>query len=176
MQYQPQPTAGKPPQLSLFEGLIAHRLSPFSDIAHTPARTPGRPLRNAADAVFQQPAGDCLSEMTLSGSHGHFRLLLAPILRELSEAADTRWLTLIAPPASLPLNWLRESSLNRERILLLPASETQDALELACKALMSGCSHTVVTWFTRLDRTSRLKLRAAAEVGHTQSLNIRLGN
>lgn len=156
MQYQP--TASKPPQLSLFEGLIAHRLTPFADIATPP------------------PADDRLSEMTLSGSNGHCRLLLAPILRDLSEAADTRWLTLIAPPASLSQRWLRETSLNLDRILLLPANESQGALDLACKALISGCSHTVVTWFARLDKTSRSRLRAAAELGHTQSLNIRLGN
>lgn len=158
MQYQT--TAGTPPQLSLFEGLIAHSLAPFANIPRIPA----------------QPANERLSEMTLSGSNGHCRLLLAPILRELSEAADTRWLTLIAPPASLSQSWLRETSLNRDRILLLTASETQGKLELACKALMSGCSHTVITWFPHLDRASRLKLRAAAELGRTQSLNIRLGN
>ncbi|MFL9812442.1 cell division protein [Stutzerimonas sp. VN223-3] len=160
MQYQPQPTAGKPPQLSLFEGLIAHRLTPFGEMACAPP----------------QPADDWLSEMTLSGSGGHCRLLLAPILRELSEAADTRWLTLIAPPASLSQSWLRETGLNRDRILLLQARETQGALELACKALMSGCSHTVITWLGRLDRTSRLKLRAAADQGNAQSLNVRMGN
>lgn len=158
MQYQT--TASKPPQLSLFEGLIAHSLTPFANITRVPTQT----------------AEERLSEMTLSGSDGHCRLLLAPILRELSEAADTRWLTLIAPPTSLSQSWLRESSLNRDRILLLPARETQDTLELACKALMSGCSHTVITWFTRLDRSSRLKLSAAAELGRTQSLNIRLGS
>ncbi|HBB78009.1 SOS-induced cell division inhibitor SulA [Stutzerimonas nitrititolerans] len=156
MQYQP--ITGKPPQLSLFEGLIAHSLTPFADIVTPP------------------PADDRLSEMTLSGSNGHCRLLLAPILRELSEATDTRWLTLIAPPASLSQRWLRETSLNLDRILLLPANESQGALDLACKALISGCSHTVVTWFARLDRASRSRLRAAAELGHTQSLNIRLGN
>lgn len=159
MQYQPHPTAGKPPQLSLFEGFIAHRLTPFAEIA-----------------TAAQPPDDCLSEMTLSGSNGHCRLLLAPILRELSEATDTRWLTLIAPPASLSHRWLRESSLNRDRILLLPALENQGALDLACKALIAGCSHTVITWFSRLDRASRLRLRAAAKLGNTQSLNIRLGN
>lgn len=158
MQYQPQPTAGKP-QLSLFEGLIAHRLTPFGEVARAP-----------------EPADDCLSEMTLSGSGGHCRLLLAPILRELSEATDTRWLTLIAPPASLSQSWLRETSLNRDRMLLLHTRETQSALELACKALMSGCSHTVITWFGRLDRASRLKLRAAADQGNAQSLNIRMDN
>lgn len=159
MQYQPQPTAGKPPQLSLFEGLIAQRRTPFADIAQVP-----------------QPVDDCLSEMTLSGSDGHCRQLLAPILRDLSEAADTSWLTLIAPPASLSQSWLRETGLNRDRILLLQARATQGALELACKALMSGCSHTVITWFPRLDKASRLKLRVAAAQGNAQSLNIRLGN
>ena len=159
MQYHPQPTAGKPPQLSLFEGLIAHRLTPFGEVARAP-----------------QPADDCLSEMTLTGSGDHCRQLLAPMLRELSEAADTRWLTLIAPPVSLSQNWLRENGLNRDRILLLQARESQTALELACKALVSGCSHTVITWFPRLDKASRLKLRVAAAQGSAQSLNVRLGS
>ncbi|MCQ2029717.1 cell division protein [Stutzerimonas zhaodongensis] len=158
MQYQPQPTAGKPPQLSLFEGLIAHRRTPFGDVIPAP-----------------KPADDRLSEMTLSGSGDHCRLLLAPILRDLSEAADTRWLTLIAPPPALSQSWLRETGFNRDRILLLQARETQGALELACKALVSGCSHTVITWFPRLDKASRLKLRVAAAQGNAQSLNIRLG-
>lgn len=159
MQYQPQPTAGKAPQLSLFEGLIAHRQTPFGDVLSAP-----------------QPADDCLSEITLSGSGEHCRLLLAPILRDLSEAADTRWLTLIAPPAALSQSWLRETGFNRDRILLLQARETQGSLELACKALVSGCSHTVITWFPRLDKASRLKLRIAAAQGNAQSLNIRLGS
>ena len=159
MQYHPQPTAGKPPQLSLFEGLIAHRLTPFAEVTHAP-----------------QPADDCLSEMTLTGSGDHCRQLLAPMLRELSEAADTRWLTLIAPPVSLSQSWLRETGLNRDRILLLQARDSQTALELACKALVSGCSHTVVTWFPRIDKAGRLKLRVAAAQGNAQSLNIRLGS
>ncbi len=157
MQYQP--TAGKPPQLSLFEGLIAHRRSPFGDVIPVP-----------------QPADDCLSEMTLSGSGDHCRMLLAPILRDLSEAADTRWLTLIAPPATLSQSWLRETGFNRDRILFLQSRETQGALELACKALMSGCSHTVITWLPRLDKAARLKLRVAAAQGKAQSLNIQMGS
>ncbi|KJH81666.1 cell division protein [Pseudomonas sp. KSR10] len=160
MQYHPQLSTSKPPQLTLFEGLIAHRLTPFEDVATAP----------------KDPADDCLSEMTLSGSGDHCRLLLSPILRELSGAADIRWLTLIAPPASLSQSWLRETGLNRDRILLLQARETQGSLELACKALSSGCSHTVITWFPRLDKASRLKLRVAATQGNAQSLNIRLGH
>jgi cell division inhibitor SulA len=158
MQYQSHSALGNPPQLPLFEGLIVHRLAPLGDV------------------LASKPApDDGLSEMTLSGSGDHCRLLLAPILRELSEAPDTRWLTLIAPPASMSLGWLRDSGLNRDRILLLQACDTQAALELACKALMSGCSHTVITWFPRLVKGNRLKLCVAANQGNAQSLNIRLG-
>ncbi|WP_407297786.1 SOS-induced cell division inhibitor SulA [Stutzerimonas zhaodongensis] len=157
MQYHHHPTAAKPPQLSLFDGLVAHRLTPFEEVERA-----------------TQAGIDCLSEMTFSGSSDHCRMLLAPMMRELSEAADIRWLTLIEPPASLSQNWLRETGLNRDRILLLQARKTQSALELACKALVSGCSHTVVTWFPRLDKASRLKLQVAAAQGNAQSLNIRL--
>lgn len=158
MQYQHQPTAGKPPQLSLFEGFIAPCRTPFGDVIPAP-----------------EPADDCLSEITLSGSGEHCRMLLAPVIRDLSEAADTRWLTLIAPPAVLSQSWLRENGFNRDRILLLHPRDTQPSLELACKALASGCSHTVITWFSRLDKASRLKLRVAATQGSAQSLNIKLG-
>jgi cell division inhibitor SulA len=154
MQYQP--LTGKP-QLSLFEGLIAQQLSPFG------------PLPGAA-----QPDADYLSEMSVSGSDGHCRLLLAPILRELSEA-DGRWLTLIAPPAAVSPGWLRESGLNRERILLLQAGDAEAALELSCKALAAGCSHTVISWLGRLDKNKRRRLQTAASQGGTQSLNIRMG-
>lgn len=41
---------------------------------------------------------------------------------------------------------------------------------------MSGCSHTVITWFARLDKANRLKLRVAATQGNAQSLNVRLGH
>ncbi len=158
MQYQLQPLAGKPPQLSLFEGLVAQQPAPFG-----PAR--------CADPV---PNEGGLSEMSLTGDKVQCRQLLAPVLRDLSEAADIRWLTLIAPPAALSLNWLRESGLNRDRILLLQGRGIHDTLDLACKALMSGCSHTVITWFDRLDRPAQLKLRKAASQGNTQSLNIRM--
>jgi cell division inhibitor SulA len=47
------------------------------------------------------------SELSLRGAAGNCLNLLAPILRELSEDQDARWLTLIAPPASLTQAWLR---------------------------------------------------------------------
>ncbi|WP_276145653.1 SOS-induced cell division inhibitor SulA, partial [Pseudomonas aeruginosa] len=101
--------------------------------------------------------------------------LLAPILRELSEEQDARWLTLIAPPASLTHEWLRRAGLNRERILLLQAKDNAAALALSCEALRLGRSHTVVSWLEPLSRAARKQLSRAAQLGQAQSLNIRLG-
>jgi cell division inhibitor SulA len=93
----------------------------------------------------------------------------------LSEDQDARWLTLIAPPASLTQTWLRDAGLNRERILLLQPRGTQSAQQLTCEALRLGRSHTVVSWLNPLSTTSRQQLISAARTGDAQSLNIRLG-
>ncbi|MCQ2041634.1 SOS-induced cell division inhibitor SulA [Stutzerimonas kunmingensis] len=157
MQYQ---TSTSRPQLSLFDGVIAQSLAPFGNLK--PRNKP-------------EQDKEYLSELSLSGSSEHCHLLLAPILRELGDATDSRWLTLIAPPAFLSQNWLRKCGLNRERIILLQPRDAEGAMELACKALASGCSHTVVSWFDQLDGATRSKLCAAASLGAAQSLNIRLG-
>lgn len=127
------------------------------------------------------PLGDCedetpsghVSELALRGAAGHCLSLLGPILRELSQATDARWLTLIAPPLPLTTGWLRNASLNRERILLLHARDSQSAFALACEALRLGRSHTVVSWLT-LSAQERRRLERAAGQGRAQSLNIRL--
>ncbi|HCF0165764.1 CDP-glycerol--UDP-pyrophosphoryl-N-acetylglucosaminyl-N-acetylmannosamine glycerophosphotransferase [Pseudomonas aeruginosa] len=91
------------------------------------------------------------------------------------EEQDARWLTLIAPPASLTHEWLRRAGLNRERILLLQAKDNAAALALSCEALRLGRSHTVVSWLEPLSRAARKQLSRAAQLGQAQSLNIRLG-
>ncbi|WP_462382414.1 SOS-induced cell division inhibitor SulA [Pseudomonas sp. Marseille-QA0892] len=117
---------------------------------------------------------ETLSEITLSGASGLCLHLLAPVLRDLSENSDARWLTLIAPPTSLSRTWLRDAGLNRERILLLQPSGNQAALQLACDALSLGRSHTVVTWFDKLSRSERRQLSLAALAGNAQGLNIKM--
>ncbi|MES2818474.1 MAG: SOS-induced cell division inhibitor SulA [Pseudomonadota bacterium] len=130
-------------------------------------------LDNGFGSAWTEP--DSFSELSLRGAAGHCLHLLAPMLRELSQSQDARWLTLIAPPASLTQAWLRDAGLNRERILLLQARGEQSAEQLACEALRLGRSHTVVSWLDQLDRQSRLDLAHAAQLGGAQSLNIRLG-
>ncbi|WP_448106992.1 SOS-induced cell division inhibitor SulA [Pseudomonas azerbaijanoccidentalis] len=144
----------------LFEAFLAQPMAPIlKEVVESPW--------SAEPEVF--------SELSLRGAAGNCLNLLAPILRELSDDQDARWLTLIAPPASLTQAWLRDAGLNRERILILQPRGTQSAQQLTCEALRLGRSHTVVSWLNPLSTTSRQQLVSAARTGDAQSLNIRLG-
>ena len=154
------PHTSQQAQLPLFEAFMVQPLAPIlKDVVESPW--------SAEPEVF--------SELSLRGAAGNCLNLLAPILRELSQDQDARWLTLIAPPASLTQAWLRDAGLNRERILLLHPRGTQSAQQLACEALRLGRSHTVVSWLNPLNSSARQQLIGAARVGDAQSLNIRLG-
>ncbi|VVO03671.1 SOS-induced cell division inhibitor SulA [Pseudomonas fluorescens] len=147
-------------QLPLFEAFMTQPLAPI--------------LKEVVESPWTAEP-DVFSELSLRGAAGNCLNLLAPILRELSEDQDARWLTLIAPPASLTQAWLRDAGLNRERILLLQPRGTQSAQQLTCEALRLGRSHTVVSWLNPLSSASRQQLISAARTGDAQSLNIRLG-
>jgi cell division inhibitor SulA len=144
-------------QLPLFEAFLAQPLSPI--------------LTDSIELNWTEET-QVVSELSLRGASGHCLNLLAPILRELSQNQDARWLTLIAPPSSLTRIWLRDAGLNRERILLLHPHGKQSACDLACSALRLGRSHTVVSWLRPLDRLTQQLLASAAHTGDTQSLNI----
>ncbi|WP_426119625.1 SOS-induced cell division inhibitor SulA [Pseudomonas sp. DSP3-2-2] len=156
MQFTQTPHA----QLPLFEAFMAQPIAPMLQV-------PVETNWNNEPEVF--------SELSLRGAAGNCLSLLAPILRELSEDKDARWLTLIAPPSSLTQTWLRDAGLNRERILLLQPRGTQSALELTREALRLGRSHTVVSWINPINAAARQQLIGAARTGDAQSLNIRLG-
>ncbi|MGY2193302.1 SOS-induced cell division inhibitor SulA [Pseudomonas pergaminensis] len=147
-------------QLSLFEAFMAQPLAPI--------------LKETIKAPWSAEP-EAFSELSLRGAAGSCLSLLAPILRELSEEQDARWLTLIAPPASLTQAWLRDAGLNRERILLLQPRGAQSAQQLTCEALRLGRSHTVVSWLNPLSVSAKQQLISAARTGDAQSLNIRLG-
>ena len=142
-----------------------------------------RPQSSLFGALLASPAADtnageddqAFSELALRGAAGHCLHLLAPILRELSQNQDARWLSLVAPPASLTQSWLRDAGLNRERILILQPCRGQNALELAEEALKLGRSHTVISWLHPVERNVRQRLAHAARHGAAQSLNISLG-
>lgn len=147
-------------QLPLFEGLMASAVTPL--------------LNQVVESPWLENP-EAFSEISLRGAAGHCLNLLAPMLRELSQNNDARWLSLIAPPSSLTQTWLREAGLNRERILLLHPRGKQSALQLAQEALKLGRSHTVVSWLHPLQQHAREQLERAARQGKAQSLNISLG-
>ncbi|MDI2594858.1 SulA-like leucine-rich domain-containing protein [Pseudomonas sp. N3-W] len=155
------PHTSQQAQLPLFEAFMAQPLTPI--------------LKDVVESSPWSADPEVFSELSLRGAAGNCLNLLAPILRELSQDQDARWLTLIAPPASLTQTWLRDAGLNRERILLLQPRGTQSAQQLTCEALRLGRSHTVVSWLNPLNTTSRQQLISAARTGDAQSLNIRLG-
>lgn len=148
------------PQLSLFEAFIA----PVNQV-----------FQKAPADTWRAEAPEAFSELSFRGAPENCLSLLAPMLRELSDVEHMRWLTLVAPPASLTQSWLREAGLNRERILLLQPKANQTSLQLACEALRLGRSHTVVSWANPLSSHGRQQLISAALQGEAQSLNIRLG-
>ncbi|TPG83351.1 SOS-induced cell division inhibitor SulA [Pseudomonas mandelii] len=154
------PHTSQQAQLPLFEAFMVQPLAPI--------------LKNVVESPWSAEP-EVFSELSLRGAAGNCLNLLAPILRELSQDQDARWLTLIAPPASLTQAWLRDAGLNRERILLLQPRGTQSAQQLTCEALRLGRSHTVVSWLNPLSTNSRQQLISAARTGDAQSLNIRLG-
>lgn len=113
-----------------------------------------------------------ISELSVTGRPQQCLQLIAPILRELSQGQNDRWLTLISPPKQMTAQWLRDIGLNRERILVLQSTGMQSSQELACDALSLGCSHTVVSWFNPLSLSAKDKLLTAAHKGATKILNI----
>lgn len=118
---------------------------------------------------------EVFSELSLRGAAENCLNLLAPILRDLSQDRNDRWLTLIAPPSSVTQAWLRHAGLNRERIILIQPRGLQSALDLTREALRLGRSHTVVSWINPISGSARQQLISAARTGDAQSLNIRLG-
>ncbi len=81
-------------QLTLFEAFMVQPLAPT--------------LKETVQSPWiAEP--EVFSELSLRGAAGNCLSLLAPILRELSQEQDARWLTLIAPPASLTQTWLRDA-------------------------------------------------------------------
>jgi len=74
-------------QLPLFEAFLAQPLAPA--------------LKEVVESPWNKDP-EAFSELSLRGAAGNCLNLLAPILRELSQDQDARWLTLIAPPSSRP--------------------------------------------------------------------------
>ena len=80
------PHAPQQAQLPLFEAFMMQPMAPI--------------LKDVVESPWSAEP-EAFSELSLRGAAGSCLNLLAPILRDLSEDQDARWLTLIAPPASV---------------------------------------------------------------------------
>ncbi len=114
------------------------------------------------------------SEICLNGSPRQCLQLLAPVLRDLSQANSPGWLSLIDPPLPISQKWLRASGLDPQRILIIRSRRGMDTLKLCCEILELGYSHTVVSWLPTSAHNQMLD--RAAQSGHCASLNIRMGS
>ncbi len=101
--------------------------------------------------------------------------LITPILSQLTRNHDDRWLTLIASSAftSEISHWLKNADLNTNKLLMLTADTSDQALNLACRALSSGNSHTVVVWINDLSEQGLDQLERSATFGGSDALAIR---
>ncbi|MFA5678988.1 MAG: SOS-induced cell division inhibitor SulA [Pseudomonas sp.] len=133
-----------------------------------------QPLMTAAIDYDEEDDQIGFSELSLNGSPRHCLQLLAPVLRDLSQADLPGWLSLIDPPLPISQKWLRASGLDPQRILIIRSRHGMDSLKLCCDILELGYSHTVVSWLPT-SAHSRL-LDKAAQAGHCASLNIRMGS
>lgn len=127
----------------------------------------------AIDEMDQLDEQAGFSEISLNGSSRHCLQLLAPVLRDLSQAKSPGWLSLIDPPLPISQKWLRASGLDPQRILIIRSRRGMDTLKLCCEILELGYSHTVVSWLPTSAHNALLD--RAAHAGHCASLNIRMG-
>lgn len=141
----------------LHQAVMATRLG-----IQSPA-TPNMPI-----SAMDEHSG--FSEISLNGSTRHCLQLLAPVLRDLSQADSPGWLSLIDPPLPISQNWLRTSGLDPQRILIIRSNRGMDTLRLCCEILELGYSHTVVSWLA--STTHSQLLDQAARIGHCTSINV----
>ena len=144
--------------------LLHHALTPYPEdvTCHDANAMPG-------SDIDEQPGS---SEISLYGSPRQCLQLLAPVLRDLSQANLPGWLSLIDPPLPISQKWLRASGLDPQRILIIRSRHNMDSLKLCCEILALGYSHTVVSWLS--DSEHGTQLNQAAQAGHCASLNIRM--
>lgn len=161
----------RPDQQTLTQADLFHNALMASRMEHSQfsrPRTQQQPLPSSPD---EQDYG--YSEINLQGAARQCLQWLAPVLRDLSNSAAPRWLTLIDPPSSLSNQWLRNADLDPTRIMVVRSKPGMDATTLCCDLLKLGGSHTVVSWLSP-DSSTKPRLERAARAGRCHSLNIRL--
>ncbi|MGY0219181.1 SulA-like leucine-rich domain-containing protein [Endozoicomonadaceae bacterium StTr2] len=154
--------------------LIAGRRNPFSSASRQPALRSHQQSREETCNKALYNSGK-VSEIVLPLDLAQPSGLLEPLLSHLADNHDSRWLTVVSSrqEAAQVTRWMRSSSIDGSRVICLAADNNEDALELSSRALASGTSHTVVSWFLALEEHGVLQLEQAARQGASQGLAIR---
>ncbi len=115
-----------------------------------------------------------LSELAIGRFGRALRHSMPLLLDDLSTSSDPRWLTCIGKQAVKPM--LRNGSGgDRNRVLQIVAPGNENITALACRALLSGQSHTVVLMCDVLpDAEAKAQLEHAAEQGDCECLLIQI--
>ncbi|MRI34195.1 hypothetical protein EOPP23_14470 [Endozoicomonas sp. OPT23] len=147
--------------------------------------TPSRPIdrsglsskRNEQQRKQKRKLGS-VNELILSDNPWQSDFILTPILNQLADNSEQRWLTLVLSDdaSDKTRSWLKQSGINHTKVQVINPKGKADLLELTRKALASGTSHTVISWLNEVDNENLDLLESAAKNGHCQALAIRSRN
>jgi|GEM_PF-3940848 len=109
--------------------------------------------------------GGLISEINYDPNQPFVFNLLLPFLQQLS--FQPRWQLWIAPQYKLNRSWLERVGLPTDKIMQMPNTSTEQAINKMEKALESGNFSTVLIWLSNIDEQTKYRLQSAAEKGNS---------
>jgi len=114
-----------------------------------------------------------ISEFIFPGDPRQQMPLILPMLSHLSRTGDSRWLTCIGA-GFLAKRDCAESQLDWRRLLQVLPSSRCDVIEIACRALSAGKSHTVICILSSNPTLQQLALlEKSAQMGEGRCILMR---
>lgn len=131
-----------------------------------------------SQVVPRPAAGSPVSEFVFAGDLRQQLPLVLPLLSHLSRSGDPRWLTCIGSTlltkTLLTKKDSGDSQLDWRRLLQVLPGARCDAIEIACRALAGGKSHTVICIATIAPTPPQLQaLEQAALNGNSRCIVMR---
>lgn len=113
-----------------------------------------------------------VTEILLHNSQVSLHPVLLPMIAQLSR--ESRWLTLINPPADLSREILSQAGATTGHILSLHSKDgSHEPIKLCQQALSAGTSHTVIAWCESGRTTPLHQLELTAIKGDAQAILVR---
>ena len=131
---------------------------------------------NQATLPFEQPTpyqSRQITEMVLPAASELEAHIVLPVIAHLSHNDQQRWLTWVGP-FCLSRQACESFQIHWQSLLQIFPRHHNSNVELICRALKSGKSHTVAGYIQQpLNQQEMLMLEQAAEAGQSQALLIR---